>query len=86
MELYYRDSNSYTLGTLLIASTNFSVLVAYWIWLVLFLSEKYHAVSLKSTYNWNYSLPHLKKGKKKDNLSHLKKEKKFGGNFRGSKF
>ena len=29
-----------TLRTLLIAATNFSVLVAYWIWLVLILSEK----------------------------------------------
>ena len=46
---------SITLRTLLIAATNFSVLVAYCIWLVLilaiFLSEKYHSVLLKSKYN-----------------------------------
>ena len=35
---YCKRANSITLRTLLIASTNFSVLVAYWIWLVFILA------------------------------------------------
>ena len=57
-------------------ATNFSVLVAYWIWLVLFLSEKYQAVSLKKK-NCSSKRVIIKK----DNLSHLKEGKKCWWNF-----